>query len=102
MVSVLKEGGTVVVYMGLTKLPCLLEVMNKAGIGNIPLMIADRVSQEGEQLIAATTDTVLTRLESVQIEGPSLVVVGKYLKTVEPKAFLSAVLQQLPAEIPTI
>lgn len=99
LISVLKEGGTVVVYMGLTKLNCLLEVMQKAGIGNIPLMIADRVSQQGEQLIAATTHTVLTRLESVQVQGPSLVVIGKYLETLEPKAVLSSALQQLPNEI---
>jgi len=96
LVSVIKEGGTVVVYMGLSKLRCLLEVMEKAGIGNIPLMIADRVSQEGEQLIAATTDTVLARLESEQVQGPSLVMVGKYLETLEPKELLKSLHQQLP------
>lgn len=96
LVSVIKEGGTVVVYMGLTKLHCLLEVMDKAGIGNIPLMIADRVSQEGEQLIAATTHTVLRRLESVRIQGPSLVIVGKYLEALEPKVLLESLRQQLP------
>ena len=98
LVSVIKEGGTVVVYMGLTKLHCLLEVMEKAGIGNIPLMIADRVSQEGEQLIAATTDSVLERLESEQVQGPSLVMVGKYLETLEPKELLESLHQQIPDE----
>jgi siroheme synthase len=88
--------------MGLTKLHCLLEVMEKAGIGNIPLMIADRVSQEGERLIAATTDTILTRLESVQVQGPSLVVIGKYLETLEPNVLLDSLHQQLPTvEQPT-
>ena len=101
LVSVIKEGGTVVVYMGLTKLHCLLELMEKAGIGNIPLMIADRVSQEGEQLIAATTDTILTRLESVQVQGPSLVVVGRYLETLEPKALLESLRQQIPDASPS-
>ena len=75
--------------------------MEKAGIGNIPLMIADRVSQEGEQLIAATTDSVLERLESEQVQGPSLVVVGKYLETLVPKALLESLRQQIPDASPS-
>ena len=96
LISVIKEGGTVVVYMGLTRLNCLLEVMEKAGIGDIPLMIADRISQKGEQLIAATSGNILERLEEKQVQGPSLVIVGKFLETIEPDALLESLQHQIP------
>jgi uroporphyrin-III C-methyltransferase len=38
----------------------------------------------------------LTHLESVRIQGPSLVVVGKYLETLNPKAWLESMQQQIP------
>lgn len=77
--SVLREGGSVVFYMGLSKLEQLLNELEKAELGELTVAIADRVSQEDQQLVKGSNKNILAHIKNVELKGPSLVLLGKHM-----------------------
>lgn len=77
--SVLKEGGSVVFYMGLSKLGLLLKEIEIAGITDVIVAVADCVSQKDGFMVKSNAETILNDLKKHTLKGPSLLILGKHL-----------------------
>ncbi len=77
--SVLREGGSVVFYMALSRLEKLIEETEAAELIDLKVAIATKVSQEGQGMIKTESSVILSELEKHSLDGPSLVILGKHL-----------------------
>lgn len=83
ILSVIKTGSPVVIYMGLNTLPILAEVLIENQINtNTPVQILSKVSQPGQKNYETTLGNVHQFLKNNQPETPTLIVVGKYAKKI--------------------
>ncbi|MEJ5995764.1 uroporphyrinogen-III C-methyltransferase [Pedobacter sp. Du54] len=67
---------TVIVLMGLKKLPQIVEIFNKAGRNNLPVAVVQNGSSVKEKLVIGKVDTILAEVQKEKIEAPALLIFG--------------------------
>lgn len=70
------DGGTVVLYMGLNKLPYLVEILQNKQAGTVPIAVIEWGTLGRQRKIISTVDEVLAEVQEKDFESPSLIVLG--------------------------
>jgi len=78
------SGGTIVVLMGVTRLPEYTEALMAAGMDpNTPVALVERATWEAQKVAAGTLETIVEARDTVGIEPPALTVIGGVASTRE-------------------
>jgi uroporphyrin-III C-methyltransferase/precorrin-2 dehydrogenase/sirohydrochlorin ferrochelatase len=78
LAALAQQGATLVVYMGLTTSSVLAKALIDAGWSPaIPVLIASRVSQEGERRLATALDVLASSSTKLDLTGPALLIIGE-------------------------
>jgi uroporphyrin-III C-methyltransferase/precorrin-2 dehydrogenase/sirohydrochlorin ferrochelatase len=78
LVALAQQGATFAVYMGLATSGLLARTLIDAGWSPaMPVLLASRVSQEGERRIAGTLDDLASSATRLDLSGPVLLIIGE-------------------------
>jgi uroporphyrin-III C-methyltransferase len=78
------SGGTIVVLMGVTRLPEYTEALMAAGMDSeTPVALVERATWEAQKVATGTLDTIVEARDTVGIEPPALTVIGGVASTRE-------------------
>jgi len=70
-------GGTIVVLMGVGKLPDYTRALREAGMDSeTPVALIEKGTRPGQQVAAGTLDTIVEARDEVGIEPPAVTVIG--------------------------
>ena len=72
-----KTTATLVILMGIRKLPIIRDILISEGKADLPIMLVQSGSTENEKVALGTVDTILTRAEEEQIGTPGIIVIGE-------------------------
>jgi uroporphyrin-III C-methyltransferase len=71
-------GGTIVVLMGVGKLPDYTAALREAGMGSdVPVALVERASRPDQHVVTGTLDTIVDVAEREGIEPPAVTVIGR-------------------------
>jgi len=77
-------GGTIVVLMGVTRLPEYTAALVEAGMDpETPVALVERATWDGQQVATGTLETIVEARDTVGIEPPALTVIGDVAATRE-------------------
>ncbi len=85
-------NATVVVLMGMRKLPQIVDLFTAAGKPDLPVMIVQNGSLPNEKKISGTVRTIIDQAEAAQMGTPAIIVLGEVVK-LEPEFARSALSQ---------
>lgn len=71
-----KTNATVVILMGVHKLPQIVEIYQKEGRGKLPIALISNGSRESEATVVGVIDTIEQLVEIKQLKPPALIVIG--------------------------
>jgi len=75
-------GGTIVVLMGVTRLPEYTAALVEAGMDpDTPAALVERATWDGQQVAAGTLETIVAARDAVGIEPPAITVIGDVAAT---------------------
>ena len=78
------SGGTIVVLMGVTRLPEYTEALMAAGMDpETPVALVERATWDAQQVATGTLDTIVDARDRTGIEPPALTVIGDVAGTRE-------------------
>ncbi|THE66648.1 uroporphyrinogen-III C-methyltransferase [Salinadaptatus halalkaliphilus] len=70
-------GGTIVVLMGVTRLPLYTEALREAGMDpDTPVALVERATWPGQQVATGTLETIVEARDEVDISPPAVTVIG--------------------------
>jgi uroporphyrin-III C-methyltransferase len=71
-------GGTIVVVMGVGKLPSYSRILLDAGMApSTPIAFVERATWPNERVVTATLDTAVAERDDREIEPPAVIVIGE-------------------------
>ncbi|WP_430406938.1 uroporphyrinogen-III C-methyltransferase [Fluviicola sp.] len=70
-------NATVIILMGITQLPKIVELYQTANKGQIPVSLVYNGSLETQQEVFGTIDTIIEQNEQVSVSGPGVIVIGE-------------------------
>ncbi|PSP94641.1 uroporphyrinogen-III C-methyltransferase [Halobacteriales archaeon QS_4_62_28] len=77
-------GGTIVVLMGVGKLPEYTQVLREEGLaGDTPVALIERATWPDQRVATGTLDTIVNVRDRVEIEPPAITVIGSVAATRE-------------------
>jgi uroporphyrin-III C-methyltransferase len=77
-------GGTIVVLMGVTRLPEYTAALVEAGMDpTTPVALVEQATREGQQVATGTLETIVAARDRVGIEPPAVTVIGDVAGTRE-------------------
>ncbi len=72
-----ETGGTIVVLMGVRRLPAYTEALLAAGMDpEIPVAMVERATRPGQQVATGTLETIVAARDEAGIEPPAITVIG--------------------------
>jgi uroporphyrin-III C-methyltransferase len=75
-------GGTIVVLMGVTRLPEYTAALVDAGMApRTPVALVERATREGQQVATGSLDTIVAARDEAGIEPPAVTVIGDVAAT---------------------
>lgn len=72
-----RSKATVVILMGLKKLPEIVKIFSDAGKNELPVAIVQNGSSANEKLVIGKVDSILAILAQEKIEAPALLIFGE-------------------------
>lgn len=72
-----QSGATVVVLMGLAKLPEIAEIFRQAGKGDLPAAVLQNGSLPSAKNVFGTVDNIVQNLEKEKLGSPAVIVLGE-------------------------
>ncbi|WP_131536834.1 uroporphyrinogen-III C-methyltransferase [Pedobacter nototheniae] len=72
-----QSNATVVVLMGLKKLPQIVEIFKAAGKENLPTAVIQNGSADDEKLVIGKVENILDRVKEQGIKAPALIIFGE-------------------------
>ncbi|MBC7616846.1 MAG: uroporphyrinogen-III C-methyltransferase [Pedobacter sp.] len=70
------SNATVIILMGLKKLPQIVDIFSAAGKNNLPVAVIQNGSSAHEKLVIGNVATILARVEKEKMEAPALLIFG--------------------------
>ena len=70
-------NATVIILMGITQLPKIVELYQTANKGQTPVSLVYNGSLETQQEVFGTIDTIIEQNEQVSVSGPGVIVIGE-------------------------
>jgi len=72
-----QTAATVVVLMGLSKLPEIVKIYQEAGRGKLPIAVIQNGSLPSEKIALGTVDTIEGAVKDQEIGAPAVIVIGE-------------------------
>lgn len=72
-----KSSATVIILMGIRKLPQIVNLFQQNGKGSTPVMIIQNGSLPNEKKALGTIDTIVQEADNQQIGSPGIIVIGE-------------------------
>lgn len=88
-----QSTATMVILMGLRKLPEIVMVLQRAGKGNLPMAVISSGTTIEEKSVYGKADEILAKVEAANLSSPALIIAGKVAQQQEnrtPAAELKA------------
>ena len=74
---VAQSNATAVIYMGVRKLPQIVDLYQQNDKGKLPVLIVQNGSTSNERVLFATIDTILEAAEKEGVQSPAVIYIGK-------------------------
>jgi uroporphyrin-III C-methyltransferase len=75
-----KSNATIVVLMGMSKLPQIVKLFQAEGKNDLPVAIIQRGTTSQEKLGIGTVDTIETIVADNELKNPAIIVLGEVVK----------------------
>lgn len=75
-----KSNATVVVLMGMSKLPKIVELFQQQGKNQLPVAIIQNGTTADEKIGIGTVDTILNVVENQELSNPAIIVFGEVVR----------------------
>lgn len=75
-----KSKATVVILMGMSKLPAIVELFRKENKSDVPIAIIQNGTKEEEQIGVGTINTIEEIVETRGLTNPSIIIIGEVVK----------------------
>ena len=72
-----KSNATVVILMGMSKLPAIVALFEKEGKSETPIAIIQNGTRENEKIGIATISTIASEVEKQQLTNPAIIIIGE-------------------------
>tara|TARA_R110000868_G_scaffold69537_2_gene204607 strand:+ start:1444 stop:2259 length:816 start_codon:yes stop_codon:yes gene_type:complete len=72
-----KSNATVVILMGMSKLPAIVALFQEEGKSATPIAIIQNGTRENEKIGIATISTILDEVEKQQLTNPAIILIGE-------------------------
>jgi uroporphyrin-III C-methyltransferase len=87
LADIVSAGGTLVVLMGVGRLPDNVAALDDHGVGEeTPVAMVERATLDDERTVTGTLDTIVDRARRVGVEPPAITVVGEVVNVRETVA----------------
>ncbi|SFH01272.1 uroporphyrinogen-III C-methyltransferase [Pedobacter insulae] len=71
------SNATVIILMGLKKLPQIVDIFSVAGKNNLPVAVVQNGSSAEEKLVIGKVDSILSKVADAKIAAPALLIFGE-------------------------
>lgn len=85
-----QSDATIVVLMGLAKLPEIAQVFQQYGKGNVPVAVIQDGSLPTENAAIGSIDTIVEAVRQEKIKSPAIIVIGEVVRKSPQSAFTLA------------
>lgn len=75
-----KSNATVVILMGMSKLPQIVALFKKEGKSKIPIAIIQNGTRENEKVGVATIGTIENEVERQELANPAIIIIGEVVR----------------------
>ncbi|WP_051941872.1 uroporphyrinogen-III C-methyltransferase [Maribacter forsetii] len=75
-----KSSATVVILMGMSKLPQIVELFKGEGKSDMPIAIIQNGTRKNEKLGIATIETIVEVVEKEELSNPAIIIIGEVVK----------------------
>tara|TARA_R110002051_G_scaffold3131_2_gene16809 strand:+ start:18611 stop:19423 length:813 start_codon:yes stop_codon:yes gene_type:complete len=75
-----KSSATVVILMGMSKLPQIVELFKSEGKSELPIAIIQNGTRKNEKVGIATIDTIVEVVEKEKLSNPAIIIIGEVVK----------------------
>ncbi|WP_405383846.1 uroporphyrinogen-III C-methyltransferase [Maribacter sp. LLG6340-A2] len=75
-----KSSATVVILMGMSKLPQIVELFKGEGKADMPIAIIQNGTRDNEKVGVATIDTIIDVVEKEKLSNPAIIIIGEVVK----------------------
>lgn len=75
-----KSNATVVILMGMSKLPAIVALFEKEGKSETPIAIIQNGTREDEKIGIATISTIEEEVAKQQLTNPAIIIIGEVVK----------------------
>jgi uroporphyrin-III C-methyltransferase len=75
-----KSSATVVILMGMSKLPEIVALFKKEGKSELPIVIIQNGTRSNEKVGVATISTIEKEVEEQELANPAIIIIGEVVK----------------------
>lgn len=75
-----KSSATVVILMGMSKLPQIVELFKSEGKSELPIAIIQNGTRKNEKIGIATIDTIVDVVEKEKLSNPAIIIIGEVVR----------------------
>ncbi len=75
-----KSSATVVILMGMSKLPQIVELFKKEGKSETPIAIIQNGTRENEKVGVGTIDSIENEVERQELANPAIIIIGEVVR----------------------
>lgn len=75
-----KSSATVVILMGMSKLPQIVELFKSEGKSELPIAIIQNGTRKNEKIGVATIDTIVDIVEKEKLSNPAIIIIGEVVR----------------------
>ena len=75
-----KSSATVVILMGMSKLPQIVELFKSEGKSELPIAIIQNGTRKNEKIGVATIDTIVDVVEKEKLSNPAIIIIGEVVR----------------------
>ena len=75
-----KSSATVVILMGMSKLPQIVELFKSEGKSELPIAIIQNGTRKNEKIGVATIDTIVDIVEKENLSNPAIIIIGEVVR----------------------
>jgi uroporphyrin-III C-methyltransferase len=77
----MQSSATIVILMGIRKLPFIVDMLHGAGKDETPIMVIQSGSTQEEKCVVGDSNSILQQVKEKQIATPGIIVIGEVVKT---------------------
>lgn len=89
------SNSTVVILMGVRKLPQIVAAYERTGQSELPVVIIQSGSIPGEKVVEGTIQTILSSAHQQQVQAPAVIVIGEAIRQKTPQQLIEATVDYL-------